>query len=376
MRTHRDVIIAGASIAGLSAAYHAAKEGADVLVVDQKTDLGEFKCAEGILDMHLSAVGIPELDDWVDVRFQKVSLFPPNGKELEIRAKYHHGLIINRRRFQLWLAARAQKAGAEVLIGKRVSEAYPHEGVLVTTSSGGDQYWSADSFIDATGIHAWLGRTMDPSLESIDREEFGPVFQRTIETDELHQFDDRIALWFGEKNGIPGGYAWIFPKGDSTYNVGLGGISSMIKGQNLQHLLNRFMLRHVADWEELYHVGSRLPLARPLKRYAFTGASGTNLLLTGDAARLCWPLTGAGIFTALYSGKIAGENWDDPDFFDATIKARFSRRQKNAYELLLKHRTDKGMTSMFRWLRFALWFHRLAPRWFEERAFAGSWRLT
>lgn len=365
-----DVIVAGASVGGLNAAYHAAKDGASVLVLDEKENLGDFKCAEAVFDMHLAQVGIEEDPAWCSLEFRKLSLTAPNGKTVQVITKVRHGIILDRRRFQDWMVIRAADAGATIKNPEKVKEFNLEEG-YIRTSKG---EYNAEAFIDATGIHAWLGRTVDPGLKTIPRDEFAPVFQRTVKAD-LPQYDDGIFLWFGEANHAPGGYCWIFPKGDGTYNIGLGGVSDLIRRQKLTALLDDFMEEHVpGGWTELYHVGSRLPLAQPLKQYRYNSAV-ADLFLIGDAARLCWPLSGAGIFTALMSGKLAGEMWNKGHHYDAEIKRRWSKKQRVAFDMLLKHRTDAGQNSLIRKIRFIMWFHRFAPRWFEERAF-GSWRLV
>ena len=51
MEYDHDVIIVGAGPAGLNAGYYSALSGADVLIVDKKTELGKpVRCAEAIIE--------------------------------------------------------------------------------------------------------------------------------------------------------------------------------------------------------------------------------------------------------------------------------------------------------------------------------------
>ena len=84
---------------------------------------------------------------------------------------------------------------------------------------------------------------------------------------------------------IPGGYAWVFPKGDHA-NVGVGGWES--EGPKLREHLRRACEAHGLEPAELEALrGHRLPLRRPGTRIA-----GERALLVGDAAGLIDPVSG------------------------------------------------------------------------------------
>jgi digeranylgeranylglycerophospholipid reductase len=100
----------------------------------------------------------------------------------------------------------------------------------------------------------------------------------------------------------PGGYAWVFPKGPRSANVGLGVIPTEAGDRSPFEYLDNFVKRRF----ESYVIGARMmgivPIFEGRKRMLRE-----NLMAVGDAARLIDSLTGAGIATALYSGKLAGE---------------------------------------------------------------------
>jgi flavin-dependent dehydrogenase len=100
---------------------------------------------------------------------------------------------------------------------------------------------------------------------------------------------------------IVGGYGWVFPK-QSSANVGVG-IHSRRTG-NPRAVLNRFVSllveQGVVERRVLSVTGGYLPaggLIRPWKGW---------VILAGDAAGTCHPITGAGIHNALVSGEMAG----------------------------------------------------------------------
>ena len=101
-----------------------------------------------------------------------------------------------------------------------------------------------------------------------------------------------------ELGTIPGGYGWVFPKGDHV-NFGVGGWEA--EGPRLREHLAELCRRHGIDGDALENVrGHRLPL----RRSGFVPARG-RAILVGDAAGLVDPLTGDGMYEAFVSARLA-----------------------------------------------------------------------
>ena len=97
---------------------------------------------------------------------------------------------------------------------------------------------------------------------------------------------------------IPGGYGWLFPKGDHA-NVGVGGWDS--QGPHLRDHLREVCVRHGIAWESLTELrGHRLPM-----RGAGTQVARGRALAVGDAAGLVDPLSGDGMYEAFTSAHVA-----------------------------------------------------------------------
>jgi len=104
-----------------------------------------------------------------------------------------------------------------------------------------------------------------------------------------------------ELGTVPGGYAWVFPKGDHV-NVGVGGWES--EGPRLRAHLERACSGYGLPVERLESLrGYRLPM-----RAAGDPARSGRVLLVGDAAGLVDPLSGDGIYEALVSSRLAAES--------------------------------------------------------------------
>jgi flavin-dependent dehydrogenase len=99
---------------------------------------------------------------------------------------------------------------------------------------------------------------------------------------------------------IPGGYGWVFPKGDHV-NVGVGGWEHV--GPTLRARLGELCVRHGIEPDAVESLrGHRLPLRRPGSSLARGRA-----LLIGDAAGLVDPISGDGMYEGFLSSRLAAE---------------------------------------------------------------------
>lgn len=101
-------------------------------------------------------------------------------------------------------------------------------------------------------------------------------------------------------------YAWVFPVGDGTANVGYGELLRTTPPTRAQ--MTGRLHRLLPDLPPVPLRGHRLPLSpgRP-------DVGNGRVLLAGDAASLINPLTGEGIYYAVLSGSLAGTAAMAPD---------------------------------------------------------------
>ncbi|NQU05317.1 MAG: NAD(P)/FAD-dependent oxidoreductase [Calditrichaeota bacterium] len=100
----------------------------------------------------------------------------------------------------------------------------------------------------------------------------------------------------------PGGYLWVFPKGDGIANVGIGVSTNRSDGGTAYRKLSEFVSKRYGQVSIISEFAGGVPVARPLKDPLKDG-----FMVVGDAARHCNPLTGGGISAALIGGNAAGE---------------------------------------------------------------------
>jgi digeranylgeranylglycerophospholipid reductase len=358
-----DVVIAGGSLAGLSAAVNCAKKGARTLVVDVKPDIAVFKCAEGAMGEHLSRAGFPPSPEWVALELDRFRLVSPGGTVVDVHSRYKKMCMLDRGKLQRHILGMALDRGCEVRTSARAGRLDIDAGTLCL---GRADEVRAQTFIDATGAAAALGRQC--GLSRLSRVELAIVAQWTMHAAGLEE--DRFQLFFGAPHHAPAGYSWIFPKGNGLFNIGTGGLSQHLpRGVLPRELVERFIRDRVpGPGKRQRFVASFLPSSCPAERPVVKSKDGEKaLLLAGDAARLCVSSISAGIANALQSGRWAGENWDAPEKYEMVLKHGLYKNLVRSHRFKMRNFSDERMEGVFRWrIRPMGFLHRLFPALLEE----------
>ncbi|NPV49806.1 MAG: NAD(P)/FAD-dependent oxidoreductase [Candidatus Methanofastidiosum sp.] len=298
-----DVLVVGGGPAGSNAARYAAK-GADVIVIEKKKEIGgPVQCAEGVSQGLFEKLEMKQSDRYISTNIEFVKLIAPNGTVIRLdgeRVKYwKSGMILDREVFDKAIAKEAARNGADFLMKTRfVSAKRNSNGVTVKAKQ-----MNEDIQIDAKII---IGADGPPSIvaKSLGMDTTVPL--RYLESGIQYlmmpmEIEPCIELYFGDCYA-PGGYSWVFPKGDDQANVGLGVLPVKAK-QTAQYYLDKFVERPRFKKAKIVEVNAgAIPVNGPLKEPYMD-----NLLLAGDAGRFVNPLTGGGIHTAIITGKHAGE---------------------------------------------------------------------
>ena len=138
--------------------------------------------------------------------------------------------------------------------------------------------------------------------------------------------DEYRGLLCLELANVPGGYGWVFPKGDHV-NVGVGGWER--EGPRLRAHLARFCREYGIPESSLENVrGHRLPLLHARARVARG-----RVALLGDAAGLVDPLSGDGMYEAFLSAKLATDALlaGDLQSYDVELRRRLSSQLSAAW---------------------------------------------
>ena len=301
-----DVLVIGAGPAGSSTAKHAALNGAEVILMDKKSEIGSPKrCAEGVSKEGLKKLGIEPNSRWVTKELSGVRLISPNGTDVWMKEDQvklpEAGYILERKVFDKFMAMDAARAGATIMI-KTLARGMrkDYEGFIVSCESMGEDFEiKAKIVVGADGPESRVGRWggLKTAVKPKNMES-GIQFEMVgLEMED----PDVIEFYFGSV--APGGYAWIFPKGDDIANVGLGIVSTVTDKSAYEHLVE--FVKNCPATQNAQPVELNVggdPVGGMNKNLVKD-----NLMIVGDAAGHVNPLTGGGIITALEAGMYAGE---------------------------------------------------------------------
>jgi menaquinone-9 beta-reductase len=313
---HRDVLICGASFAGLAAARELAGSGADVLLVD-RYEIGErATSACGIPTDWLRSLGLIELELQ---RFGELVVHTPGGTTVLDLPYTFSTFDYDEMCALLWRESDADFERATVLgRGEDGGE------LSVVTDRG---TVSAPLVLDALGWRRILAR--DDGFQPLD----APL-TRALEVHPAGN-DEDLAVWV-DRRYARAGYGWSFPAGDElrTGACSYEPRAHVRAGTDLLAAdLGREQVRYQGNW--IPH-----ELRPPTEGGVF---------FAGDSAGHCLPLTAEGIRTALYYGFAAGRE------LRGAFEGRQSRDQAAAAYTRLhdSHRRGFGLL---------LFVQRLLPR--------------
>ncbi len=306
MKDRYDVLVIGAGPAGSIAAKTAAEKGLTVLLIEKRQEIGDpVRCAEGVSKEYLKKH--VEIDKkWICADLKGARIYAPDGTKIEMAEEIaggEVGYVLERKIFDRALAEKASKAGAEVrvktrAIGLIIEEDFVKGARLMQLGKEYDVH--ARIVIGADGIESKVGRWagIDTSLKPIDIE---TCVQYLVAGVDINQ--EYCEFYIG--NDIaPGGYIWIFPKGEGKANVGIGILGSKMgkfKPKPVDYL-NSFLEKKFPHAKVVEMVFGGVPVSGSIEKTSTNG-----LILIGDAARQSDPITGGGILNAMDVGKIAGE---------------------------------------------------------------------
>jgi digeranylgeranylglycerophospholipid reductase len=291
-----DIIVIGAGPAGAMAAFSAASGGRRVLLLERKPVAGvPARCGEGIGHKGL-ALTLELRPEWVKSVVTRARMVSPSGISVEI-GDVGKSYILDRERMDADLVRMAEGAGAEFRALSPVASAEEAAPGRYRAVCAGGEAFGAPCLILADGVESRLARRFgwDTALrpEDIESAAFARVAAEGIEGD--------CCVFYTGSAVAPGGYLWVFPRGEGVANVGLGVIGSRCRGGLPRELLLDFISRRYpgAAVSDL-HCGG-VPVARWAKPLVRGG-----VMLVGDAARQVNAVNGAGLAYSLYAGKLAG----------------------------------------------------------------------
>jgi geranylgeranyl reductase family protein len=312
-----DVLVIGGGPGGLYTATLLAREGFDVVVLEEHVTPGEPVHCTGVLAVEaFDQFGLTRasiLNPLSTARF-----ISPSGLSISYTTPRTEALVIDRAVFDQDVHRQAREAGATVVLGTRVSTIEVNDvGVRLVA---GDQTFAARACVLACGANYSLHRQLGLGLPG--------AYLRSAQLEMKALRTGDVEVYFGN-DVAPQGFAWVVPveRGAERYaRVGL------MCGQDSSSHFRRFVERNRESLGLTVPCGpdgevvprqKMLPLAPIARTYA------DRVIAVGDAAGLVKGTTGGGIYYSLVSASIGAEVLSSAlkaDRLDAATLATYQTR--------------------------------------------------
>ncbi len=388
-----DVIVVGAGPAGSMAASGVLnrKPGARVLMVDKRRIVGHpYQCAGGIVDFWLDKYGIRPPKDATASVLKGFRVYATDGSYVEGTGLQGEesgdvsGRVLDRVKFDGWLADRAVKAGAELKLRHSVTGAsvaglevtFPTDdapdGVKDRKKIKGVKDYAtgtlplppylicADGWASKTALYLGVNTTV-PSKDMYKALQYtipirsksegkgsgGPAGSKPVKGHlraggavegglDLATLDREFAAFVFGRSISPTAYAWAFPEGGRKSNLWRVGTGCHKEEGGLRENLEAFIVKRISDAGPPVEVtGGWIPVGKPPSKNGHKVGS-TDMYLIGDAGRIVCPLTGGGLANAFFTGDLAGEcivSGTGIKDFDKRWKAELKKDLKRKYKL-------------------------------------------
>jgi geranylgeranyl reductase family protein len=321
-----DVIVVGAGPGGSTAAFHLARHGLNVVVLEKSEFPREKVCGDGLTPRavkQLVKMGIDTSEGAGWARHKGLRIIG-GGVRMELDwpdlATYpNYGLTRTRLDFDELLAKRAVEVGADLRTGVTVTGPVldPSGRVVgVTGTRNADKEpveYRARLVIAADGVSGRFPLAL--GLTKRDDRPIG-VAVRQYYRSPLRHDDEYLESWLELKSGdgsdtlLPG-YGWIFGLGDGRVNVGLGVLNSSVAfgKSDYRAMLNDWLSTTPDEWgmndpanADGKIQGAALPMGFNRVPHYTRG-----VLLVGDTGGMVNPFNGEGIAYAMESAELAAD---------------------------------------------------------------------
>jgi len=264
-----DVVIIGASTAGLYAAEFLARAGKKVGVFERQKELRPARRILIVTPLLRKVLGtLPD-----DVVLHEIDVMAVASSNTEVAIPLEKpDLIVERANLIHWMASKFGSAGGELFLGhcfKRIRHTNNGLGISLQTSQGESFVVAEEAVIGADGVHSKVAETA-----GISKPDSLPLVQAEVALPS--GWDPSIAkVWFDTDETRF--FFWLIPESPQKGVVGLIGDH----GLQIRESLKRFLAHHNLE-PEAYQAGQVALYSPRLKPWTRIGR--TPVYLVGDAA--------------------------------------------------------------------------------------------
>lgn len=342
--TDYDVIVAGGGLAGTIAAQSVAyysNQGMKVLVVDRnppimpgRKSVTGWICGDAVskeaVDFMSERIKVNWGNPEIEHKVKGVMAFSPD-RETSIPFD-GDGYMLNRQVLPQKQNERTINLGVdfdfEVNLTGLLYDGNQVIGVQGVNNKTREPYKkTAKVVIDATGMTSVLRNQIKVTTKMekrVDRRDVESTGRHIMYFDKagdyLSEFDPDYCIIHLDQDIAPGGYGWVFPKGENKVNIGLGVEKSLLerrnqrlgKNDNVSMLINQYVERNKAianprlstDPEDLHNATGNFQVSVRRQNDCMVA---NGFVIVGDSAWMPKPLDAGGIGPALIAGTIVGQ---------------------------------------------------------------------
>ena len=319
-RYDADVLVAGGGPAGAACAYHLAKAGIKVILVDFQKFPRDKVCGDFVGPVaikELEAIGVAAKDEFKQTNIITQASVFLDGRPLitksipAIQQLPDYGRVIPREVLDQWIFDAARQQGVTTMTPCRFSRFEVHDNCVVSfcKMNGREILFTTKYFVGADGSSSTAARLLNGTKpDPKDR-----IVAVRAYFENINCISNQAELYFTSKS-FPG-YYWFFPSGKNEANIGVGMVLDNFPKEDVN--LKELLMDLIAGDETLkQRIGNgKLKdkvVGWPLSTYnPDVKITADRVLLTGDAAGLINSLNGEGIQYALLSGRWAAETLID-----------------------------------------------------------------
>ena len=325
-----DAIVVGSGCAGPVAAYELAKAGKSVLVVERGTVSGAKNVSGGRLYTHALAAVFPDFRESAPlerrITRERITFLASDAAttldvtdELMSQERYESYSVL-RARFDPWLAAQAEEAGAEYINGIAVEELLKQDGRVTGVRAGGDEI-TADVVVLCDGVNSLLvpqavdAKPLQPNQLAVGIKEVIALPESVISDRSLSASGDDGMAWLfvgdATKGRVGGGFLYT---NKDTISIGLvATIADLFDSPEPIYQMLEDFKQHpsvapiIAGGKVVEHSGHMVAEGG---YDSMPPLIGEGVLLAGESALMCINAgyTVRGMDFAIAAGQIAGQS--------------------------------------------------------------------
>ena len=335
-----DVLVVGGGPIGSAVAKDIAKNGYNVVVLEEDSEIGKpIKCSGFVSPKLISLANVS--DEIVLNELSTAYIHTISGKKLFIGDDEVRAVVIDREKFDKQLAEQAMISGAKYIMNARAvrvdnqkkttSHVFKTSHILKNNinkdyltvnflKNAKEEKIKTKLLIGADGVNSNVAKWFN--LERPKEIIYGLIFETNLD---IH--DENSVHLIISRTYIPGFFAWLIPINDKRIRFGMGITSNSnkllkcyfdkLRKVNLKPFSNIFKNFDNNELSANDILIGKIPLGLIKKTYS------DRVMIVGDAACQVKPLTGGGLYYGLISAKrcaqVAVEALNKQDFSESLL---------------------------------------------------------